>query len=355
MVIDFRYSLDQIQGLRPAELEHGIRELLRAHRMGHHILVLPRPVAQWLLTHGNLSEMDRSTVFRLERDFAQTADLPRRAAVSIRVQPDNTDSIVEEDGNTFHIMRFDEISRAYTLERTAIVVEDSVADGELYKLMFDFARSKLGLYSTSMEIYHGGGSRTLDVATEKAQEKRIVCAIIDSDKRAPSDRPIPKVEAIRRRAEELSWPLLYATSPRTREIENLIPLGIIKDLPCSQAYPHFEQLEMIADRERQRGIAAIDSFWFHLDVKLGMSRESLERVVDPADHAWMSTKISMIEELEIVGISGFGGNVVEQAVASERVHGDFRKAVRGRQWWSHFGEYLSFLIWLCAAPNRQYA
>lgn len=88
MIINFCYNLDQIQSLRQPVLDHGLRELLRAHRIGHHVLILPRSIAQWLLDAADLNEIDRSTVFRLQREYAQTADLPRRASVIISLQPD---------------------------------------------------------------------------------------------------------------------------------------------------------------------------------------------------------------------------------------------------------------------------
>lgn len=252
-------------------------------------------------------------------------------------------------------LTIEEISRPYTLDRTVLVVEDSVSDGSFYRLLFNFTQSKLGIYSTSFEIYHGGGSRTIDVAVEKAVDKRIVCAVIDSDKRAPSERSIPKVDAVNRRAAELSWPLLWAVSPCVREIENLVPLSIMKYLPCAQAHPNIEHLEIISQREKELKIDDRNNLWFHLDIKLGLGEDLIDRVVDQADSNWLREKHRLIRELNIVGIEGFGKNVVEQAVEQVQLHGEFRKAVRAGCWWNLFGPHLSFLIWLCAAPNRQYA
>src|SRR4051812_25204290 len=74
-----------------------------------------------------------------------------------------------------------EAVRPYFLDRVALVVEDTNADGGLYDLMLRSLRDRAKMPVLNWELVHGGGDRLAAVVDSKIRERRIVCAVVDSD------------------------------------------------------------------------------------------------------------------------------------------------------------------------------
>jgi hypothetical protein len=109
-------------------LRSATKELIRAYRLGHHVLVIRRPEASWLRTSLELDAQEQSALAEIAREFTQTADLIRRADRYLAIVP------AKQGGAPARMLQAElgDVVKPYFLDRTALVVEDINTDGRLY-------------------------------------------------------------------------------------------------------------------------------------------------------------------------------------------------------------------------------
>lgn len=353
MIIHFDYTINQVETLEPALLQEVVAELMRSHRYGHHLVVINRPVASWLLENLDLSDKDKASLAQIERDYTQTADLVRRCQICIRLREVQEPYVVR--CSKFVDIDIRLISKPYILDRVVLVFEDATTDGKLYSILFELLRSKIGAPAISWEPTHGGGSRTIEIAEEKAKEKRIVCALIDTDLKSPSSNKNSKISQIERISDDLGWPLVLATTPSCREIENMIPYEIVKLLPCAASNKSMSDIETILKYDDNTNCDLLYRFWMYFDVKDGLDGGEVEEWKNGDAVEWIKMKMSAVTaNTSNLKLQGFGSNVVGQLVANGSIHGQLRRAVHSNKWWSYFGDYFSFLMWVCSSSRKNF-
>lgn len=353
MIVHFAYETEELVLLNQQVLSRAVPELLRAHRYAHHLVVIAREVADWLLQNIALTPKDHATLEQIKRDYTQTADLIRRCSNLIRVRNVSAPHIIAE--GKFINVDLQVVAQPYLLERSALVVEDLQTDGRLYSLLLDYLKNKVGVPYLSYEIMHGGGSRTMDVATDKAADKRIVCAIFDTDRKRPLDTKPNKVRLIEEAADRLNWPLLSAVAPNCREIENIVPFRIAKALPCAVDNKSIADIESIISIDLQIGALSSEFYWLYFDLKAGCDFEKLEKMSNQEDVNWIKSKIDVVRKGRVTGkISGFGPNVIPQLLDHAQSNPDFKTFVNSKDWWDYFGDHFSYLMWICAAPRASF-
>lgn len=354
MIIQIAYEIDQLQGMDRSNLSRDLSEILRAHRLGHHLVIIKRMVVDWLSEQIELAAPLQATLLQIGRDYTQTADLIRRAHVVLRLKP-TTQNAPQRDGKFIDIS-IAQASRPYTLDRTMIVFEDMHTDGKIYHAILNGARNLAGAPLLNWEASHGGGERTITVAEEKANERRIVCVVIDTDRDAPSERPVPKIERVERIATETSWPLLFGMHPSCREVENLVPYEIVSQLASATPVSStLKALDKIRHHESRSKCPAHDAFWLYFDLKEGFKEEIFEKLKDPEALAWLSRKVAVLQGKRGIGDHrGFGKNVIDQVLSDEKSMRELIRHLGADSWWGAFGSYISKLMWICAAAPRQY-
>ncbi len=354
MIVLLDLTVEHLSSMDAESLSSRLEELLRSYRLGHHVVIMRRNVARWLAEHTSISPQALASLRKISQEFTQTGDLAQRAPVALRVRSGAPVNPLK-NGRFFDIS-LEGITLPYLLERVVLVVEDVTNDMQFYDLLFRSVRSMVGVPTMSVEPAHGGGSRTIDVAVAKAKERRIVCAIFDTDRSAPRVEKHAKIERIEREAEGLAWPLLTATAADCREVENLIPYSIASSLPCAAANHDMPLVEKILDDELSNAVHPSQSFWLYFDIKEGYDSEKTESISDEQDRKWLIGKVKSVQPTgENVSFRGFGPNVIQQIVQTHTVHGDLRKMLRSPKWWDVFGDYISYLIWLGAALPKEYA
>lgn len=355
MLIHLDFDHDALRSVDTSLLSSAVTELLRCHRYGHHLLVINRRLSRSLLSELTLSAADRAALERIGQEYTQSADLLRRSPLYIVVKLDaqvpmrNVGSAIEISIAT--------ISEPYLLDRVVLIVEDSESDGRMYELLLDNLRDRLKVPPLNWEIIHGGGERTASVLSDKIDDRRIVCTIIDSDRSAPSHDPVVKSSRLKRIAAEQSWPLSIVATLPCREIENLIPLDVVRYIPTAvQRSDTVQNLILIETAEARGGVDHRERFWLHFDVKEGLSNETLQRLASEGDRNWIH------EKLQLIGINpmsfrieGFGTRVVPQVLDDNQLCAAFRRSVRTNQWWDVFGDCFAELMWACVAARRQFA
>jgi hypothetical protein len=146
-------SEPQLQALDKSLLNSAVNELLRAHRLGYHLLVLERPTANVLMDILDLTLSDRSTLSRVSNDYTQSGNLAKNASVYIELV-DGIHTTCVNNSICYPIIK---ISPSQVGNATNLVVENEATDGYLYSFILQNIRPCTNLPRMSFELVHGGG------------------------------------------------------------------------------------------------------------------------------------------------------------------------------------------------------
>ena len=350
MIIHLDLSVAELDRLVGPRFGERLSELLRAHRLGNHLVVFDRVVGRWIDEHVELSSPMRATATRIAHDYTQTGDLVRRCSDYIRViaRPEGT---VRRAGRAIE-MSFDELTSPYVLDRVALVVEDLESDGKLYDFLCRNLRDRLRAPPLAWEIFHGGGERTALVARHKVDDRRIVSVVADSDLYWPSRDISAKHATLIRVVPEQDWPLYFVFTPPCREAENLLPWRTVALLPSAvQRISSLDVALKIHEAESEADVLCHQRCWLHLDLKEGFVLEKL-----PEDaREWIAAQLGHARiSLEEFEFEGFGDRIFAQVFANGAILAVLRDEIRTREWWEMFGEFVTRLTWIGAGGPRQF-
>ncbi|MET3646143.1 hypothetical protein [Phyllobacterium ifriqiyense] len=342
MIIDFDVASHILAEANQNNLTLVITEILRSHRRGYHLVVMPRATATWILDNIILSGIDQATLRKLRSEYAQTAELRSTALIRLRVLPQHMGGPTLS-GKVIEFGLTDLIS-SNVCEKAVIVVEDTGSDGQFYENLFKGIIAKIGNVQIGLEMSNGGGENTSRVFKEKISDRRLVVMIADSDKSAPSFDIPAKISKAKLMAEQAVWPLTEVICLPCREVENLVPLHLVEKLRCSQGRGvEISSLHRIQTAEDKAGIPVHHQLWMYYDLKRGAPEDRSE---------WLETKLRMGGH---ASYQGFGNQMMTQFVADEAIKKEFRQYVKKDHWWNTFGIIFERALWMVVAANRQFA
>lgn len=233
MIFEWDAADDLLEAADRNVLGAAIAELTRAHRFGHHLAIIGRPTAQWLLRNVQLGAVERATLERIVGEFTQTGGLRAQATRKVRIVTDKTCAPIR-NGNVLEVGLV-HVSSPYLCDRAALVVENAQNDGRLYLgVLQALAKRNVG-YPISYELMHGGGEGVVAVLKDVIDQPRIGTAILDSDRSQPTDGNSKKCRDACALVADAALPYGEVLNLPCREVENLIPLSIVATLPCAQA------------------------------------------------------------------------------------------------------------------------
>ena len=352
MLIHLAFDIPSFKGTSATLLRASVRELLRAHRMGHHLLVIGRAEAEWLRINLALDSAEKALLSELALEFTQTADLLRRAPRMIVVVPHHLEQ--QSQSNGVYRLSLQDAAKPYFLDRVAVIVEDIQSDGGLYSLILQALRFASKANPINWELFHGAGDRLSAVFEAKIAERRVACAIIDTDYDAPRTQAPAKAQQLRAIAQGLKWPHFTVTVLPCREAENLIPLDVVVLLPSAvERQETVNILQSIEALEDRKELPASDRFWLHFDIKQGMNATRVKKL-NAEDRAWIEARLDMAGlDLSKASILGFGERVITQLLESNQACAEIRNAVSTKRWRESFAASFSELMWMCLAPRKK--
>jgi hypothetical protein len=352
MIIHFDFSAAELAAAPQAVLEGCISEAIRAHRLGHHLLVINREASDYLRKNVSLNNVEITTIERLRSEFTQTADLIRRARVYLRIAalPIGT---MRKIGNAVEVS-LDQAIRPSLFEKTVLIVEDEISDGAFYQFLFANLRDIAGIPATQCDWVHGGGDRTIEVARNRVRDKRIVTVIVDTDVFSPVCSEPLKVSELKSVGRDEAWPLIFVRVTPCKETENLIPIEIVSMLDCAvERNEELVALREIEAKERTRSDPR-EAYWLYFDIKRGCDHLYLAGLHANAK-TWTLDKLSHAglgpEDFEL---RGFGNHVVPQVVRGNAACARLRDCIRRRDWLLVFGDFLADAMWPCVGGVRQF-
>lgn len=352
MIFHFACSEAELLNISPTVRDEAVRALLRAHRLGDHVIIIERHICDHLKAVCDLSNYERSLLERIRHEHTQKADLVRRASryVSISVH-----TIAYNGGNAIPITLSDLVATRL-LERSILLVEnirrDGLLYGELLKAHHDLHKCPIPAY----EPMHGGGADLTAVFDAQISRKRIVCGVVDTDRYSPISASKAKFTSLTKIAEKRAWPFAFSASPPCREAENCVPMEVMLGLPSGQGNADREVYLNIAKQEEALKINCMEGFWLFVDLKDGIDPERSAKITDPAERDWIDVKLSVVtKKLETARIAGFGDKVFDQIADSNELLAELRRATRCKEWRNVFVEFLDFLLWIFAGGRRSIA
>jgi hypothetical protein len=348
MLIHLNSTVNELDACATEQRDEALCGLVRAHRLGDHVVVISRELSRHLLDVADLSRSEKAMLERIAHEYTQRADLVRKAPRYIHVAP-NPRRVDERS----ILVNFEQLITTRILDRAILLVEnirrDGMLYGELIKAHYDLHDCPVPAY----EAMHGGGADLATVFIEQIRRKRIVCGIVDTDRYSPDSSSAPKLEALKRARDQMNWSLAFAISPPCREAENCLPMDLMMSLQSGKTNPTNHHYLKAASHETSHGHDCRRSFWLFVDLKEGLSKETLGKLTDPKDRAWVSEKLTTLGiDVENESLSGFGSKVFDQIAANNQHLAELRRATRCNSWREIFFEFIDYLLWIFAGGRR---
>jgi hypothetical protein len=350
MIFDLSLSSSELEEIDSARLYNAIAELLRAHRLGHHLLVVNRSVSRWLLANLSLPAADAAILTKVASEFAQTGGV--REAASVYVSICAIPSPSRRRGNAIEVT-IDDMSDPYIFDRTALIVENSSNDGMIYDIIIEAVGRHLGVAHLNFERVHGGGESMVAVLGEKIADRRVIALVADSDRQMPTQPHGRKVGKFSKIASDANWPLASIVETPGREVENLVPFDVIRSLDCAaQRGAEVDVLFKIAQEELRLGVPPSERLLAFIDLKEGVDLAKLSAPQRHEELAWLAGKFDLLH----VGpnIRGFGHNILSSLLKDGGAIRLLREGIRERGWLEHFGGSFVDVVWFGAASRRIY-
>ncbi|GJE53682.1 hypothetical protein [Methylobacterium thuringiense] len=335
-----------------ATFQDTLSELIRSHRRGNHLLIIRRQLVNDLLGLGILGAADRAMLTQIASDYAQSGDLLRSSEKYVRVVS-QIDENIRETGRAIEI-NFSSIARKNLLDKSVLLVEDTVSDGAFYTWVINNIVDVYNIPKVSFTVQHGGGERTAAVLKKEIEDGRIICTIVDTDKYAPSERVAKKTDQLNKIIKDENWPFAKVFSFFCREVENMVPVEVIRFLPCS-VERKFELSILLNLQTNIESKNIIPRLWHYLDIKNGIDHQQLSDIKDESDKSWLVQKIKDAGlNDQSFEVRGFGTHVIPQLMSDNAALNELRSIIRSSPWTCFFGEAIAKFAWMGVCPRRQF-
>lgn len=350
MIIHIALTPLQMAAIPQEQLILGLSALMRAHRLGHHLVVAERDSAQWILDHIPLGAPDLAMIRSIGHQFTQNGALLESAKYLIRV-----DICPPEGPHKFDrgvIVPIEHFSDARLAEPAILLVEDTGSDGLMYKFILECLKPLHQCKNLSFDILHGGGDRITKVFEEQLASGRMIACVVDSDRCAPCNAPPTKVVRLRRAAEEAGSSFTFVCNTPGREVENFIPLSVYLELKSD--FDKGSSKNLLRIQKDEHPIDELDRFWFFFDVKKGICSDDLPKILDDGWRSWIETRLSLtLNDLEDFRIAGFGEKVLAHFLDSQAHLAKFHDTLKTNEWRLVFWAFFDQLLWILFGGRRQ--
>lgn len=243
-----------------------------AHRHGKHIVTSNRKILQRLIEIKCYENSKTVEIYKsILNKYATFGNIIRKITLKV-VFVLNKNPYIKKNS----LGRYEEIG--YPIEHvtinnlineTALLVEN-INEVAFYFQMGELYKKKQGFeINCSYSVIHGGGDTTKNVLKHEAKTKTRFClAFLDSDKLCPDDSLGSTLKGVKlsREINECFYTSDYIYSDKVREVENLIPIDILRKVceGCTDLMKGVEDIKCIQNKNE-------DIYYY--DVKSGISEQ----------------------------------------------------------------------------------
>jgi len=343
------WDIDQVESLYV--------ELISSSLKGYHDVHISRIACEWGLKRLNLPRKHLAHLKSMLQKIPTTAGILTECPVLIKLVFSDVEFVRTTTG-------FD-LSAKYVLENNllgrpaTLVVENSIYDGEFYKLIFNHCVKSSIFKSYNLNIENGGGNTTASVFDDNIKQKRITVAIVDTDKRSPYG-PFgdthKKVMGVH--AKHLNTYIGDAYATYGREAENILPTACVFELAAGNST--FLSNPYLAKCGHNEYLP--DNFWDFFDLKKGFNGTSLLAKVKPSRGVsryetpcvkWWAKIFGIdVDEIDAVIIPSAGANLLSRFLNNGNAVAEFRRVMRTGNWQKRYLDYFLDILWFFCASRR---
>ncbi|MGA4551061.1 hypothetical protein [Methylorubrum aminovorans] len=351
MLIHWDFSEEQLRSFDKELIEAFAGEMIRAKRLGHHIISISRRTASWIINSLEISNFTRVQLEIMSREYTQTGNLRKQASIYLEIAPFAHDFEVSQANRVD--MSINCTMKHNVFAKSNIIVENIDNDGWFIDFVFQGVRSLSRLPKPAMHFLHGGGGDILRVLKYECEQKSIVCAFMDSDKKAPSSHMDQKVQDPVRICSDAAWPLSFVEATPCHEIENFLPFSVVSDLAKHDSADSIKIIQGIIEHERLNSTENEQLYWRWFDIKNGFTEACHKHLGENAIN-WHCEKIDTVHNGQIRYIKGFGEFLIQRSARDNKVKSALIKALNSREWIEEFREFFLRIGWIFAAQKAKF-
>lgn len=263
----------------------ALENLLNARFEGSHVVHASRLLLRCLSNIHDLSARGQAAVKYINQGYARRQGLLDRLRLRVRV-------VLEGKGCGWQggewIIPLEEFISS-TLALPSIAVVENLEDWDVLKYAIaHFAIwARLRNVETRFRVRHGGGSTTAQCYDRVVSEREGLCfCIVDSDRFAPGASLGDTATEVEGVADRCSW-ITEAIILDQRELENLIPQHVIKEVQREDGFDRYEELLVVYERVGSEIV-------HYSDLKKGTSFEWVLELADEVVRQWWTKAAGQI-------------------------------------------------------------
>lgn len=349
MLIHWEWDENSEALLASQNLAPIVSDILRARRMGTHLIVIDRRLST-RLQQLDLSQSDRAILNRLGHEFTQTGSLHRFSPNYIRVS-NSANATASRLGAAF-IVPLTYLRDTRLLDFPVLLVENLDSDGWLLSMCMKVSAECFRRGPLSFDLAHGGGDDIHKVLSHLIRAGRAVHAVVDSDRNSPHPTTIGKMKRLERVIGASNSILARASALPCREAENLIPSRIVVQTPAALG----KQLNTIAieveDAETASGTPHHDRYWSYVDLKNGLNPAKFLAMTED-EQEWITSKLLLAgEDATASDFDGYGNTLVPQIRDNGSLAGQLRAALKGSEWREAFAGFFDPVCWFFLGTTK---
>lgn len=315
-------------------LEELFAELARASLRGHHYVVIDRDTADWAKTNLTLDTRTSAQLEYLKSKYTQDGQLCLTAFCKLSVvlgemQPTNSST-----NPHWHEIGHQKLLRGDYLNPSLLLLEHATNDGALVKQLVAIGKHVTKISHHNCEVQHGGGSSAYAEYERLISQKKVITCFVDSDKFTPScglsatNKKLSKAYTDKNIIGILSF-------SKGKEIENYIPLDLIRSHNIRPEYKQFDELEKIQETGQ------VD-IWLYFDLKLGISKDKLKTYkISSEKKDWLAKNFLSTN----ANVAGFGENIMDSFLKCHEASKELNKRCKSPDWLEKFGSEFVQLYW----------
>ncbi|KAA6339243.1 hypothetical protein EZS27_012813 [termite gut metagenome] len=344
-----------------------IEEIARSYRLGNHLVFTERKLLDRLINIPNYNNKETQQIFtHIKNKYATHGNIINQISLKVVFTLTEELKIIKDKENG----RYKEIRlpvnqiHEFEIFGCSKLLGENITEIKFYSLICDFFKNKNGFtIPTKYFPLHGGGNTINEVLEEITNYKNCFClAFLDSDKKYPDceiGETLKKVKKSRKK-DFCYFNTDYIYSDSYREVENLIPLSLLKEI--SKENPDWNKGYTTLETIFVKG-GNIDYY----DIKESVTEKHYSEITNPHYGEYVRKQLLIAglkneEELEAIKgkkedkdtilLQGLGKKVLDRAI--EYVKKNFPEWSQTpnlpetlEKEWERYGKEI--LNWTCAA------
>lgn len=350
MIIYLEYSAEAIESVDKEHVEIILDRLITADRDSKHLIIINRPLVEWVEENLNIGDRNASYLKKIENKYKDRIQLLRECNISIKLHffPQ---AQFEKNKNQY-VISTEYFKGSKYHEETELVVENKKTDGKCYTLFLESLATNKTERTIGLKTHNGGGINVaVDTWKEVIGEKKIAYCIIDSDLATPKSKGTAAETAARECIINLGHNIAGFTKTPGRSVENLIPIQFYLD---NNIIPNHQDTQLLLSLDEiDQPSPYADSFWAYFNTKQDFNFPDTKAFKQDEEVKWIQNKLHHLEQ-ENIQIRIFPHKkkkVINEFLDNKAAQSKIADCIKSSIGFNHINDMLEELYWYCVSSN----